>query len=1049
MFRIHSLPIHSLVAVRAARPPFRFLLAIAGTATEEMPLFCPLYTVSQLLGPWQVAQKLIDVRIWAPQWSNQELLKFVSGPFPAGLWPFEDVPVEHLREERFLRSSGSRISARNMALWSIVHFVGKVQADSLGEPCLTGPFFGKTGGSCTAGMLRDRLVFCGTRLFILQCSEDELTLANQLAEWVAGGGGPSILVVTSSNPSAVQKYFGDLLANLVHNLPLSVATQIPPPLLNSDLEVDLYLGLEAESSLRLDQWVEELKQNVAQERKDALFALQIMKKWKVRWSKYLHASQIARIRKLHEEQSQRYNVLVNTLNSLSSKLRAIPPQPWRHESEGGVPTAEATEWHDSLDLEVESVRGVVQPAALIKEDRLEAEAYTERSTRAGTRERILMAPAEIRVPFPKEYREWVFLSDREAERAPRVLNAAFRDSKDKTVVDPNQALRPGGGYDLLVDIGPRWNRIKSLVRGQAEFPEYGLDPKENGHEIDVLFVSEQFTPHVATAHLWLPENAGRSHAIVNGERPDYPGPVALQIYAPNLSDPGDEAITAKGRLCLYYRNNLLQAATVSATVAAKSAPLDQENAVDIDFVLSSTFQDLETNFGGRTLSLMLNDDGEGGHRIVAMGGPESAEASIESLPAGWVPYNPSGATGLLNDAREALLSCFFLRDENGLLTNDEAFDEKQNKSRNLGKEKIQFQYDLRDLCKVGVRLFDAVTSAVNVEDDKLNAPSWSNALRKRLENHSTVQVARSVRAEYSFPWALVYDIPMPGPDFKFCRVIDEWNDSGIREKGTEQKECPFSKMDFHLENVYCPYGFWGLKHIVEQPPSVLTKKNGKWVLREAVLEIPTPEGIQLAVGLTGDPELNAKRIDEHVTALKRIPAVLFSAQSPANNLETARAALERPDIVYFLCHGKVNPSNKQFYLGIGDPDDKNHQIYTGTVHGWVDTQKSPNLSAWSDRHPLVFINGCHTADLKPEQTLQFVSEFTYAQASGVLGTEVSVQLCLATDVAQQLLEAVAAGSKIGEALRDERWRLANKGNLIGLAYTLYAMADLRIVRAQN
>jgi hypothetical protein len=463
----------------------------------------------------------------------------------------------------------------------------------------------------------------------------------------------------------------------------------------------------------------------------------------------------------------------------------------------------------------------------------------------------------------------------------------------------------------------------------------------------------------------------------------------------------------------------------------------------VDFVLTSTFRELEARFAGRALNLMLNDDGEGGHRIVVMGGSGSADAASTPPPTGWVPYNPAAATRLLDEARRELLNCFFARDSQGVLTNLNALNEQN------GKLKEQFQFDLRVLSKLGARLFSTVTSAVNVEGARSEPVAWSKALRKKLKSSAVVQVARSVRAEYAFPWALIYDVPMPGPDFEFCPVIKEWGKDGVRLNTMEHTVCPYADQDFHLENIYCPFGFWGLKHIVEQPPSVLTKKNDAWVLREVVLEISAPKDVRIAVGTTRDPQLDARQINGHLTALKGITALQFSAQSPAEDVETVRSALESPEIVYLLCHGQFNPSNNEFYLGIGDPDDKNHQVYPHTVHGWADSEKSPNLSEWLTLHPLVFINGCHTADLKPEQTLQFVSEFNYAQASGILGTEVSIQLSLATEVAQHLLTDIAAGTKLGEALRSLRWQLANKGNLLGLAYTLYAMADLRVVRTSN
>jgi hypothetical protein len=63
----------------------------------------------------------------------------------------------------------------------------------------------------------------------------------------------------------------------------------------------------------------------------------------------------------------------------------------------------------------------------------------------------------------------------------------------------------------------------------------------------------------------------------------------------------------------------------------------------------------------------------------------------------------------------------------------------------------------------------------------------------------------------------------------------------------------------------------------------------------------------------------------------------------------------------------------------------------------------------------------------------------------VLGTEVSVVLPLAVEVAELFFDHLAAGLNVGQSLREVRWELANKGNLLGLAYTMYCLADLDLV----
>jgi hypothetical protein len=286
------------------------------------------------------------------------------------------------------------VSGAAPAPWSIVHFVGRVDSSSTGEPILKSQFFERLG-SYTAGALRDSFVSCGTRLFILQCLDLDITRANQLGEWIVGSGGPAVLVVAIEDHDTTQIYFQKLLADLVHNLPLPVAAQIPGSLLHSHIQVDLYFGHEAENSLQLDRWIAQLKETIAQEYEDTLSILNVMNRWKERQVKYLHEEQIARRENQHKVKVQKYEGVLKELNDLQIRLTSLPPQPWHQEAEGGIPVAEATSAHDSLDLGFEDLRDTCQPAGLTKEDEIETGVAAETAARSGTGT-AMMAPPEVR-----------------------------------------------------------------------------------------------------------------------------------------------------------------------------------------------------------------------------------------------------------------------------------------------------------------------------------------------------------------------------------------------------------------------------------------------------------------------------------------------------------------------------------------------------------------------------------------------------------------------------------------------------------------------------
>src|SRR5262249_51060943 len=264
--------------------------------------------------------------------------------------------------------------------------------------------------------------------------------------------------------------------------------------------------------------------------------------------------------------------------------------------------------------------------------------------------------------------------------APRVLNANFAVPGTKRPLDPNAALRRGRRYDLLVDVGPRWNTIPTLVQGSAAFPEKALPPHKGGHTIRVAFFSEDFAPAsggrstaatkgfstaVATADLWLPPS-GRSHPMTAGRSSRHTGPLRLPVVLQKRRR-GRSGSVARGRLSVYYAGNLLQSAVVTMNVSGRTAKRAQRrpNTVTVDYVFSGTFADIGRHERRRMLevnatplavglNIAMNDDGAGGHRIMVAG--------HDDLPISR-PYDPAANKRLLEKTRLKLRECFAKRDE--------------------------------------------------------------------------------------------------------------------------------------------------------------------------------------------------------------------------------------------------------------------------------------------------------------------------------------------------------------------------------------------------
>jgi hypothetical protein len=154
-------------------------------------------------------------------------------------------------------------------------------------------------------------------------------------------------------------------------------------------------------------------------------------------------------------------------------------------------------------------------------------------------------------------------------------------------------------------------------------------------------------------------------------------------------------------------------------------------------------------------------------------------------------------------------------------------------------------------------------------------------------------------------------------------------------------------------------------------------------------------------------------------------------------------AEESMDIAYLYCHGGYHKlaANAlptpvlRFGTSMVDPVEVANWRRSGF---WL----RPH---WGYRKPLVVLNGCHTTELTTATLSSFVDVFTNrAGASGVIGTEVTVEQGMAGWVAEQLLQLLVDGTSAGDALRIVRWRMINRGNVMGLAYTLYCVAGLRL-----
>jgi hypothetical protein len=309
----------------------------------------------------------------------------------------------------------------------------------------------------------------------------------------------------------------------------------------------------------------------------------------------------------------------------------------------------------------------------------------------------------------------------------------------------------------------------------------------------------------------------------------------------------------------------------------------------------------------------------------------------------------------------------------------------------------------------------------------------------KLAGDGVIQVSRPTTADYTFPWGLIYDIPLSEEPEKwtFCSLVEDWDDQAMEkmlvEPGT--RRCPKVENGVHPRDTLCPYGFWGYLHDIEQLSAT----------DMPIRRIPVPAGFEMAAALT-QSNLDLKQLNAHI---KDIGDALKS-QFPHAKLQRAK---DQPTVktllgqdlpfVYFLCHGAHDsPDDPDTYLSIGKAEKIRARDFIDWVQEWLVNE---DRLVWDKIRPLIFINACHSLEINNQTLVSYLDAFlTTGHAAGVIGTEVRVRPNVAMDIALEFYRLFFSGESVGQALHTIRTDYLANGNLYGLIYTPYCWSDLAI-----
>jgi hypothetical protein len=482
----------------------------------------------------------------------------------------------------------------------------------------------------------------------------------------------------------------------------------------------------------------------------------------------------------------------------------------------------------------------------------------------------------------------------------RLLNANFALDRP---LQQDEALVSGVQYDFLVQIGSPWQPGESIV-SRGGFPEV-LPDDPPGNILDAVLVSDQFTPRLVTGRLLVPPR-GTSRSLAESVSA-VPGALALKVTTPVL-EPGVVLQPAHARLFIYYENNLVQSAAVEAWVATNHSRLvGVRNSIVVDFRLTQRIASVEERFaqrGGDTVDALDGPAGLGvrlviahnangpDHRIVVHDGNEPPLNEA-------VTYDPGDAAMALQQARAILSDCFYDRNGGMPIRDDQHL-------AGASKNRVGFESDVEQLARFGFGLKSRLLQMLGPTGSGGSPATLMAELRTRLNDPALIQIAH-VGSQYAFPWALVYDYPLSaGKTARRCPSFDEWDGNGRR--ANRYMVCPTAGEDWHRSDVICPFGFWGLKHVIEETLSYSDVPPPKLQLGSRL-----DTSIALATGPAFDVLTRP-----HLDNLAKFTGFMMKPDEPAETEDAVWQMLKQPGFVYFLCHSREVDGQGQLLVGGGD-----------------------------------------------------------------------------------------------------------------------------------
>jgi hypothetical protein len=453
------------------------------------------------------------------------------------------------------------------------------------------------------------------------------------------------------------------------------------------------------------------------------------------------------------------------------------------------------------------------------------------------------------------------------------------------------------------------------------------------------------------------------------------------------------------RVHLYHRGLLVQALNIVASVGGPNGTADRPAiTVTTDYVLSGGLEERQLlTLGEHTLSIFANESpgAKSGFRFYGADGEIVASANVEATKIGTI----------LETARQALRQVSW--------GSDKAYSPARDNYRyEPTAPKPDLKEDLVRLAKCGFQLWDVLAKNFAGDGDV-------RALEQAMRRPGVVQLGLKESSAQLLPLAILYDRPIE-TELKnlagFTLCADFW----------ERSDCLDGRCPNHGNSrVVCPSGFWGFRHSIGVPIGCASV--------DAAADVAPAKVRLFASAYAGKFPLR----DAHLQELEKLVGAGSFEKTLTYEETVTRMQQGGFQLLYLYCHGGMDGAIP--YVLVGRDDEDPNQIVRATLR--------TSRIEWVAPRALVFINGCHTTALEPEQAIDLVNGFVEtARASGVIGTEVTVFEPLATKIGEGFIERLLAGADVGTALRDARRALlrGDRPNPLGLVYIPFALATLKL-----